>query len=1554
MATEQEKNPDQSNLPVSEREGFQGFADVEEKTTSDGTPVITIAPVITPKPAQETFEQEAPATSLITGEGKAAQQAAEKQIESIQAVEEDVTIDSVIESARSGKPVTVGTVTYSRIHASRIDKNSPNYSPKERLKALANIARNKKDAPQNEPVIAFTDPTGMKVQVPSTIEDPELRDLASDYAANRIQLNDYLRPLVPDANVRQIFVDEYVSNSMTKSLLDRLAEEGRFIVNGPTALGVAGTSALDSLLAARRNGTSFSDEWNARSGQRESDNKYILDAIDNAPFLSGPTLAMHFNNEIRRVAKERLDDGTMTEEQYNSIVFEKVGDKLVEKNYVTEEMAYGLLDLSFGNLNNMEQMGVYALNFGLTGGVGGFGKATKAGREVKKFKELLENPDNAAILEGVTDYKTALKIIKKENTNTKLNNDLIDFGMKMESINRQNKQLNIDIASSNKKLKSLARAGRRNTQEYLIEKSRLGNLKKLRVRNVLNRSAPYIREASKDTAIASLGTWAGYTYLPEFTNGAVSPEMGEVIGFMGMAFGGTSATKYTAGKFVGMGKSVVGAGDAALRVIDTGSAMDKRLGMAGSFMRFASKLNPLEWAKDTTVRDYEDLVFKPQYGRAMTMKERQAIKKAMKEISAASDETKQELLNSWDNYDALVERLVAGLPEKDKLDAANFLDMSIAQLTGYSFVKAGESLRKMETGELTKNGLDNIIHAQKQARQKIERLEALITNFEENILNRPEAGLTTPIRDFVNDAKNMIDVEKRNLNEELGILSANYEAYVKAATSNANMTGDMSSTFLQDIIESRLYIADAMGETIEAEKYVKNIINAFQEEMTDQMLEVLRGRKAKGNLRKETARLAEKVIFQQMNVLTARGDAAYADLRKFIQNTANERPGIDISNAVEMMVDIAGETADSDIRLLFGAEGRFFQSPAGRKAQLVFNRMVTRTMNQYGEDAMDSLQQLYAEALVSEGKYGTVEEALEEVINMRPFEFGLVAHQTGLVNIFNNVELDEVDTMRRALRDYGYRVTDKEFGRKFKEFARILDEAVESSDPVGFEELKKARAIYADAVGDTGRQGGTFYKLKKSQQGGEKQAQDPDALYQYIYAGVDPMSVFEPITKNIAKVMRDRGDETSLQTLQKAVNDFSTQFAQRVGGKPVFKLHTAEGQSAFDMIRQLTELQVYDAWSRDYFAAVRQKRTGAVVDPKRTYDFTRSEDMVDLEDNMMVLVQRTPDSEPVPVPLVDLSRMYELEDVAMTQMDRGEDVFKAFEEFITTANANLSKGKAQAAKQIQERQDALETLSVLTRTSQDVTGMDFFSRYIEGAGEDLDDLRTLFVETFKGSAAGKNKTDDEILELFDSAATSLVYRSLKNIGGYAVTNTRGRSLDGGDYMMSAFQETEQLLATLGNPEIRERLSIIMSDDQISYLYDIADYMHLQNVKTVGVGGGLKGMSPNQLMSHAYNNARGLVSPLWTSTDIAIRLMAESNIDIMLLALESKDAARIMRNILAYPDLVTTQDLDTFDVLVKEFMFVQLRQQGNEAIVTDYFNMIQQEQPQQGENNEEDE
>lgn len=1544
----QVEDVNQDQLPVAEREGFEGFADIpSEVDPKTGRQRITIAPVITPKPSPETLQQEvSPITAVteatktaITGEQPAIVKAATEELES-RPQQQNLSIDNLIERLKSGEKVTVGDKVYAKPHLMLIDKNSPNYKPQARLKVMANISRQNKAGTTDEPAIAFTDPTTTQVQIPPSITDPQLIDAATLYAQNRMKVNDYLRPVVRDPNVRQLFVDEYISNSMTKSLLDRLAEQGRFFVNGPTYLGVAGNSAWDAMIAADRKGTSFLDEWNSRAPEREETNRRILDGIDEV--LSGPTLAMHFNNEIRRVAKERLDNGSMTEDEYNAIVYERVGDELVEKNHITEEVAYGLLDLSFGNLNNSEQIGVYALEFGLTGGIYGGHKARQGKQELKKLKDLMDAPQNKGLLEGVTDYNEALRLLKNRDTDIALNKNLIDVGIRQETLTNEFKRLQTDIDSAEDTMRALEFQGLQKSVDYQIAKSKRDNLYRLKIRSILRSTTPYVKETAKDAAIASFGTWAAYTYLPEYTG--LSPEVSEVIGFLGMTVvGGTDLTKWTATKAKNITGSAIGLGEEGLRFIPTGGSVDNSLGLVNSFIRFgASRANPLI---DTTLSDYERLVFVPTYGRQMSFKERRTIKRAMRAGRETSPENKEKMFQAWDSYEQLAERLTTGMDEADKLQANNFLDMSIGSLTGVSFVKAGDNLRKLQKKAVTKNGFDFIFDAHDNAFEKFDRLEMLVKNFENNILNKYNPDDVKPIRDFVSKISDAVNTEKARMQNELAFLEANFEAYVDTVT--ASMSEDLSRDYLQNMIQSGIELDSRLGKVADEEKVIKRAIAGFNSGMQRRLERIEIARDNKTYRSAKLGRAVEDMLLQQLNKITAEGDAAYSNLRQWLDST--NRPGIDISAAVQRMMELSGE---SDIQMFFGKDGMFFNSPVGRKAQIVFNRMVKRQMDELGEGAYQALQQDFIEALVEAGDYATPEDAAKFVQTLKPFELGLLAHQSGEINIFGKVKLDEADVIRRAFRDYGYRVTDKEFGSKFKEFAKLLDDTIQASDEEGFKKLMEARAIYADVVGDATREGGTFYKLKKSQQGAEKIAQDPDSPFGFFYKTDTPLTVFKPLTDNVSKLVRvtnDRERTKSAQNLQKAVSDIATAFAGRVNNQPVFRLHDSQDLSNFKTLQKLVNLYVYDQWAADYIASVRSPRTGAVVDPKQTYDFTRSEKLDFVEQNAMVLVQRTPDSKPVRIPLVDLKAIYNLESKILSEMDEGEEYYKAFETFMKKTNAELKVAKVELKTTMQLQQQGMEVLSVLSKTSEDVTGRQFFDSYIAGTGEDLYVLRDKFIETMRTSPSGNKYSIEETEELFDKAVTSLVFRALKTYGGYSKLPEQANRMRGGKYSMGMYTDTASLLSILGDADVRQRLSLVMDNDQISYLYDIADYMHLQNVKTVAVDGGLRGMTPNQIMSHVYNNARGMVSPLWSSTDIAIRLMSENNIDLMLLALENKDAARIMRNMMAYPELITPQDVDIFGELVESFLITQLTLRGQEAVVQDYLEMLEERKVETNEN-----
>jgi len=82
----------------------------------------------------------------------------------------------------------------------------------------------------------------------------------------------------------------------------------------------------------------------------------------------------------------------------------------------------------------------------------------------------------------------------------------------------------------------------------------------------------------------------------------------------------------------------------------------------------------------------------------------------------------------------------------------------------------------------------------------------------------------------------------------------------------------------------------------------------------------------------------------------------------------------------------------------------------------------------------------------------------------------------------------------------------------------------------------------------------------------------------------------------------------------------------------------------------------------------------------------------------------------------------------------------------------------------------------------------------------------------------------------------------------------------------------------------------------------------------------------------------MVSPLYVGSEIAVRIMQEMGAETLMMALDSKDAGRIMRNILEFPELVTPQDLKKFDTYLIQFMITHATRTGQEAVVRKYLDI----------------
>ena len=78
---------------------------------------------------------------------------------------------------------------------------------------------------------------------------------------------------------------------------------------------------------------------------------------------------------------------------------------------------------------------------------------------------------------------------------------------------------------------------------------------------------------------------------------------------------------------------------------------------------------------------------------------------------------------------------------------------------------------------------------------------------------------------------------------------------------------------------------------------------------------------------------------------------------------------------------------------------------------------------------------------------------------------------------------------------------------------------------------------------------------------------------------------------------------------------------------------------------------------------------------------------------------------------------------------------------------------------------------------------------------------------------------------------------------------------------------------------------------------------------------------------AYNIARDMVSPLYVTTEFALRIASQHGINVMNLAVTNERASELLVMIMENPSLMTKADISTVNELLTNFVVSQLTRQN---------------------------
>ena len=1368
-----------------------------------------------------------------------------------------------------------------------------------------------------EPIIAGADPSATKVDV-DFVDSPVARDRLGDYALNRLRLNSELKKYINTGNksldtaIRQYFIDDFTTGEFTDVLMTRLAETGRAIPTLPTYGTIMAFSALEAWEKSSKKGTPFSDEYAMLSEERERQGKAALEAIDSV--LDGPTAAMAMNNAIRARAKLELDEGRFTQEQYDNFVFttDITGEK-IEREFITDEAAYGLIEFAFTELPELAKPAVIIAENLLGGGIFGMRRAA-AGTQYLNQMNNLRKKHNIPL----TVRTSAIPAwAKQNNVKLKVDDNLLELGTFTQSLRKQNAQARTRRKELSQEMDSMRQNNpdAPGTLKYKQLEAEYDNLGRQTTRNFLSSALnPYTRKVMQDEVIIGMGAYFGQKYLPGIFD--IERDTGEMLGFFGSLLA-QKPIKFLGKKTGGLAKGFV-----------------HTVGIGNPVPMFMRKLMQM----DMTVEDYERLVFEPSMNRKMNMQERKGMRRVFKEIENMPIEDRQQFMEAMQFQMDLRSDVIKGFPEDSQQEVEKLFDLTFAEITGLPpLIGAVQQQTEGFTMKgMRKMGFGGTMDAVNALDDKASQASVAIQNFENYISTYANPQSKVQLTNLLETAKAGLISVRSEIDRQYNALNLALDDVVDAGLGDVEL--NLPESFMTDVFQTKRRLDEKLkgkpGEKLGQEMLEKagelaeqRDLSEIANEALERRFEQVKGMRDNKDAHRSTLSSALEALAETRYAqLADEADAPYNNFRLYMSNR-KDVPRVDISPMVSEMLALASAD-EKNITTFFGPQATFFSGFMGRRSREMFSKMVRRSLDDIDPNVLSEMV-----AAIKEADDSLDAGDIDALIQNDPTQFGLLLHKFGKINVFAHSTIEEAEEFRRAFRDYGHKTTNEAVSREFKNWESMINKAMKESDPEGYKKLEEAREIYRSKK-DPLRPGSPLQKIKSAQVG-EKVNLDSGPFAAMYKNNQDPREVFGQAGEAIKGAMKGGRDKPAqLHKLEKAIGDLEQLFGE-VGpdGKLAFNLDTEEGRKAFKRMQEVTDAIVFDAWAADFLekAPIAGQRL-----PAHQLEFRANV----LEQLQSPSVQKSLEVSVIDggvsqrYPITDLSRLVSEERDILKLVADGQEHHGKGKEAARILKRKIKEIEGEVKLKQAEEQKVLENLNVLVGLD---TPRRFYDMYIAGAG-DVDLLREQFIQQMSKDPAMKGK---DLAALFDEAIYKQTYQALLEVGEYKagrLASARAIELgrDADTKVIKQFGNTLGALSEVTNPTVRGNLEKIMDPEQVQNLENILRYLANQEGLAVAGDAIAKGMSANEAISRAYNIARGMVSPQYIASEVAVKIMQKNSADAFYLAIQSKEAAAIMDKMLRTPKMITPKELKTFNTLLIEFACTDIIRKGQEEATEAFF------------------
>jgi len=1503
--------------------------------------------------------------------------AAEKDVKAKMEAVDFLKLDSVMGSQA---PIRVGNteIPLETIQAA----NSGNTTAYDFVVQAVDTENARREAERQRGVLAMTTVTESGQRIVDTTgltEGTTEYEAAEDLGLRNIRIEEQFRPFIgDDARMKQLISDFYTTGNFFQ-------ETGRQVREGfrelPAFLSSMIATGVPAVVDAMFTDDTLEKAWMQRQGRTKSIYDMARSAYSSVGVAS--TTAESLNEYFKQRYIDRYGQDAYEDAFYDEfyVTDARTGEQVLQKfenPMVSGELAAELLDFGFRELSGTQQaLSFYAQNAPVTATFGALHLSN--GRKIQtKIKEFADSNNAPEML--TMDPREAMGMIQMVE-NRKRNAGLLrKSGQRIAGLfgsgatAARNSAANVSQSAQMRRVDglldeyetSLSLHRQKNTppNDAVItlksgEKVSLNQLETMRD-SVLSRrsrlllngaSNPYMFNLQVDEGLIAVGQAIGYNTLDQFFG---NPDFGGAAGALSTALLGrkvVGGTVRTPGNILGFfgrsGPQVTQRGAQAVSTIMTD--MFKIIEDVGVL--------PRGILVDRTVDDVAALI-----GRPLSGNERDALGQISSLMKRLEPADRDKVFDSIMFYNETRQKVIGMFGEDRQKEVGELFRLNFAHVTGLAPLLAFEA-RAIKIGNT--NDLTKAIEAQIQAENSMTQAQVAMDRISELI--EQDTGIDVNDREYltqlVNTFREASDGQFRMMNERrreyLGILQSYRNNLLE------DPTEDMDPNILTRVVALEEELGRMPGQPLSTEELAKRRQRiqengaALQKRVASRFnfLKNIRGSS------KHKIYLA-RAIEDSQDILE---DQRYLESRE-IYRRADDALGdthVDITTPLKKFLETQGIGDSSDLRV-FSAERLFANSRSGRSMMKAFNaaseRAIRRQIGETDEDFENFIRSVTEEFRIdADGNEvpnefyipgaGTADNpdyiaiALEMEKRIDPEE--------GEAFIPFMATAFEADEIKRHFTIQGNRISNAQggatVGQQFKDFAGEIESSLMANENVAAE-LTTARAEYAKLKFDPFRQD-TFGDMADNAAVGPDRRDPTTVQTRRPYkAGQQPHEWFSGITRAMQGILD--GDANAPLDLAQQVDGIVDYWS--LGRRETVTLEDGstvrvpifdEGMTVvgadgevieagaihLETVKAMARETVYAFWgemrTRDLKEAARRAAAGEPL-KRGEYDFEMVERMNEMSANMKIYV-RDKNGTVREESLVTFGDATDPNSILGSETDitqimaLDKNLQREYKKFADEVNGDIGD-LAEIAREEVSR-DA-RFVQLLERASG-VTGDQLFDRYfVEGSQGTLDELRTLFIDGRVTKGVDKEQASKD----FNQIMTYIAFNGMLRRAEVAPSAELGyTSIDGVRRQINTASNAAQLASDLNGP-MGDMLETVMSKKHVDNMKALADWMVLSSGTSLGKAtpGGIRGISPNELISRAFNIARGMVTPTYVAAEFGFRLLEQQKVSLIAAAASDENAADILAQIVK-GDPTSPEQVETLGTILKSIVAREAARNGEE-------------------------